>query len=51
MSLKNGFHQLINSLKVSISNNEILNSQTLAIYLGLTFTEHWMMEIRHDDYE
>ena len=29
MSLKNGYHQLINSLKVSISNNEIVNTQTL----------------------
>ena len=29
MSLKNGYHQLLNSLKVSISINEIVNTQTL----------------------
>jgi len=29
MSLKNEYHQLINSLKVSMSNNKIVNTQTL----------------------
>jgi hypothetical protein len=29
MSLKNGYHQIINSVKCSISNQEVFNSQTL----------------------